>query len=61
MTNVKEVTVVEQVPVEIVKYIELEKTVNNFVKVPQIVEIKEQVPIVVNNTIDRPVEIIQTI
>lgn len=52
---------VEQVPVEIVKYIELEKTVNNFVKVPQIVEIKEQVPIVVNNTIDRPVEIIQTI
>ena len=40
MTNVKEVTVVEQVPVEIVKYIELEKTVNNFVKVPQRIAVR---------------------
>jgi hypothetical protein len=39
------------VAVEIIKYIELERVVNNFVKVPQIVEIKEQVPIQVTNTI----------
>jgi hypothetical protein len=45
------VTVAEQVAVEIIKYIELERVVNNFVKVPQIVEIKEQVPIQVTNTI----------
>jgi len=61
ITNVKEVTVVEQVPIEIIKYIELEKVVNNFVKVPQIVEIKEQVPIQITNTIERPVDVIEII
>lgn len=43
---------------EIVKYIELERIINNFIKVPQIVEIKEQVPITITNTIEKPVDVI---
>lgn len=61
VTNVKEVRVVEQVPIDMVKYIEVEKIVNNFIKVPQIVEIKEQVPIQITNTIEKPVEVIEQI
>lgn len=61
VTNVKEVKVTEQVPVEIIKYVEVEKIKNNFIKVPEVIEIKEQVPITITNTIEVPVDIVEVV
>ena len=52
---------VEQVPIETIKYVEVEKITNHFIKVPQIVEVKEQVPVYITNTIEKPVDVIETI
>lgn len=61
MTNIREIKVVEQVPIDQIKYIEVERIVNNFINVPQIVEVIQQVPITITNTVDKPVDIIQTV
>lgn len=34
---------------------------NHFIKVPQVVEVKEQVPVYITNTVFKPVEIIETV
>lgn len=60
ISTIKEVRIVEQVPVEQIRYIEVERIVNNFINVPQIVEIKEQIAVPVNTTIEKPVDIIHT-
>ena len=61
ISTIKEVRVVEQVPVEQIRYIEVERIVNNFINVPQFVEIKEQVVVPLNKTIEKAVDVIQTI
>jgi hypothetical protein len=53
--------VIEQVPIESIKYIEVEKIINNFIQVPKIVEVNEQVPIYITNTIEKAVDLVETV
>lgn len=61
VTNVREIKIVEQVPVEQIKYIEVERIVNHFINVPQTVEVVRQVAVPITTTVEKPVNIIETV
>ena len=61
VTNLQEVRVVEQIPYEVIKPMEIEKIVNHIVEVPKIVEITKEVPIYITTTKEKPVEVVETI